>query len=535
MISSKDLLQQTGISRATLNNYIQLGLLPKPEIQSQTASGEARARLLGYFPDAALDRIDTIRQLKREGLMMDDIAQMLGGLEADAQPVGSDVADAASERAGQTIKARPQAAAAYTAPPDTSSFAAAGRVGMPDGLMSETVLSVPLSLSELEQPAYMLNYNLELVWFNEPARVRVFGFNQLPDESAQRSVFQLLSRPEARLSLADQRTIAAMNLRFAAARVPMPALERLLQKADPDLADLISTLPQGSGDKSQAVAETVLQLDTRDGKIQTFRAYAVYFREGVLVVLSPERALSDDLLAFLSRRDRVIEDLLRKRLPVMTPLSVLVADLQHSVRICSELPPDEYFELINQIWSTMAPILRQYAGTYGKHVGDGMVYYFFPQAETNYLFNAVACADELREAMARISSEWQFRKRWFTELKLNIGLHEGQEWLGTFQTTNHVEFVVLGDTINHASRLSDFARHGSIWASKNLVSKLTQDERSRVEFGIQRNSAEFGDRFIPSSYAQIDTLLPPGHNEKLNDIGHIAVTEIRSVKKSRRF
>ena len=74
MISSKDLLLQTGISRATLNNYIQLGLLPKPEIQSQTLAGDARARLLGYFPEAALDRIDEIRQLKREGLMMDDIA-----------------------------------------------------------------------------------------------------------------------------------------------------------------------------------------------------------------------------------------------------------------------------------------------------------------------------------------------------------------------------------------------------------------------------------------------------------------------------
>ena len=62
------------------------------------------------------------------------------------------------------------------------------------------------------------------------------------------------------------------------------------------------------------------------------------------------------LLALLARRDLVIRDLLRGRKPYMTPLAVLVADIQSSVKICAELPPEEYFELINQIWGTMEPI-----------------------------------------------------------------------------------------------------------------------------------------------------------------------------------
>lgn len=174
----------------------------------------------------------------------------------------------------------------------------------------------------------------------------------------------------------------------------------------------------------------------------------------------------------------------------------------------------------------MGPILRKYTGTHGKHAGDGVVYYFFPQPESNYLFNAVACADELRAAMRKISADWQFRKNWLTELQLNIGLHEGQEWLGSFQSANHVEFVVLGDTINRAARLSDFARHGSIWASKNLISRLTTDERSRLEFGVMRYRKENGDRFVTSSYAQIDSLAPLEEDkyEKLRDIAQLAVT-----------
>ena len=179
----------------------------------------------------------------------------------------------------------------------------------------------------------------------------------------------------------------------------------------------------------------------------------------------------------------------------------------------------------------MSQVLRKYKGAHGKHAGDGAVYYFFPQPDGNYLFNSLACADELRAAMMKVNVEWQIRKNWLTELKLNIGLHEGQEWLGTFRSDHHVEFMVLGDTINHAARLSDFATHGTIWATKNLVSRLTADERRNIEFGVLRRSQENGDRFVESSYAQIDSLVALDDHkfDKLRDIAKLAVTEIRRV------
>ena len=51
-----------------------------------------------------------------------------------------------------------------------------------------------------------------------------------------------------------------------------------------------------------------------------------------------------------------------------------------------------------------------------------------------------------------------------------------------------LEFTVLGDTINRAGRLSDFARDGSVWVTKNILGRLTPEERSRVHFGIRRGS-----------------------------------------------
>jgi len=403
--------------------------------------------------------------------------------------------------------------------------------------MPDVLSNLSLSLDTLAHPAYMLNYNFELTWFNEPSRKTIFGFETVPAKSIDRNLLQLLSRPEVRLAIEDQQSLVSLLLQLASSRVSSQSLRKLVAESDPESLPLLDQIVFAEDGHDQTVNELEFFQKNASGQYDCYRVYAVYFREGILVVHAPAVERGDDLLNFLSRRDQVIQSLLNKRLPVMTPLAVVVADLQNSVRICSELPPDEYFALINQIWATMGPILRKYTGTHGKHVGDGVVYYFFPQAESNYLFNALACADELRQAMRKISSEWQLKKNWFTELQLNIGLHEGQEWLGSFQSANHIEFAVLGNTINQASRLSDFARQGSIWATKDLVSKLSADERSRIEFGVMRKSAENGDRFVTSSYAQIESLidLQKEKYEKLRDIAQLPVTEIRRVSSSRLY
>lgn len=532
MISSKEVLELSGISRATLNNYIQLGILPKPVLQSRTEEvAQGSARLLGFFPDDALDTIQTVQTLKSQGLSMALIAERLANTDA---LIGdeSEFAQVEMESALEGKRDNRRTASATTAAQRPKAEA----LNEPKSSSSLT-----LSLDGLSQPAYMLNYNLELTWLNEAARKEIFRFSTPPAQSAERNLFDLLSRPEARISLLDQKALANLHMHLASARVGREALSKLVMAADPDLLSLFEGLTFGNSDTDKTQKPSIAELDLYrsdvDGAPTRYRVYAVYFREGILVIHTLAEDRGDDLLDFLGRRDQVIQNLLSKRLPVMTPLAVLVADLQNSVRICSELPPDEYFELINQIWSTMGPILRKYTGTHGKHAGDGVVYYFFPQPESNYLFNAVACADELRAAMRKISSDWQFRKNWLTELQLNIGLHEGQEWLGSFQSANHVEFVVLGDTINRAARLSDFARHGTIWATKNLVSRLTSDERSRIEFGVMRYSKENGDRFVTSSYAQIDSLAPLEQDkyEKLRDIAQLAVTEIRRVSLTRNY
>src|SRR5262245_2510081 len=106
MISSKELLEKTGISRATLNNYISSGLLSKPLVQ-QVSGESSGAKLLGYFPDSALERIELIQQLKKEGLSMGDIIARLSGAAAPK----TDSAKAEEARVERATKPQPVEAA----------------------------------------------------------------------------------------------------------------------------------------------------------------------------------------------------------------------------------------------------------------------------------------------------------------------------------------------------------------------------------------------------------------------------------------
>lgn len=243
-----------------------------------------------------------------------------------------------------------------------------------------------------------------------------------------------------------------------------------------------------------------------EGELTPYDLYVCFYREGIFFTYSPVKLEDDFLLEFLGKRNQVINQLLKKRKPYLTGVTVMVADVQNSIKICSELPAEEYFELINNIWQESAPIFRKFYGTYGKHAGDGMVYYFFPQLDCDYKLNAIQCSLDLQKMMKKITQQWQSRKGWFSDIFLNIGLNEGQEWFGSYHAGDHVEFTVLGETINYTSRISDFARSGSIWTTKSMLNQIPQGKREKINFGITRKAHNGESIFVGDTYANVDSL-----------------------------
>ncbi len=485
-----------------MNNYVALGILPKPVVRKP--EGGERARQLGYFPDDAVERVALVKRLKKEGLTMNEIAARVGALPEAATQPGAPVA---LSEAGEAPKR-------------------AARRGA----------GIRLTLDRLEHPAYMVNYNFFVEWCNEKAAQALFGLAaDLDPEIEARSLFKLMLNSPAARDWTDRSALLAFQLSLAKIRLPKQSLGKVgADIAVEDLKRLEALYDETDPAQPGTLAETRVNLAPAVGEAAWHTVYASFFPEGILFVHQPAGTPAETFLDLLSRRDWLIRDVIKHRQPILTPVCALVADVQDSMKICAELPPEEYFELINQIWQTCETVLRKYHSTQGKHAGDGMVSYFFPQPDCNYLLNALHAADELKRAMRKLSKDWQLRKQWVNELYLNIGLNEGEEWFGAYHTATNVEFTVLGDTINHAGRLSDYARFGAVWVTKNLIGKLSPEERKGIRFGIRRVHEEDREIWVPATYSRLANLIDLGNGkfEKFRDIATLAITEIREIMRN---
>jgi len=509
-ISSLDIINKTGISRATLNNYIRMNLLPRPVVK-RPEERSVRARMLGYFPESVIDSIIQIKELKKKGYSMDTIANRLK--RSDLTPNSGETVpqdetkteDAKSEK--ETLQSQ-----------NTFSRMMSGDAPSP----------LTVTINDITCPAYLLNYNYEIDWINKDAENTIFQQKiHTIKEPTARNIFLLLMR-NSHKNNQTRHDLLDFHLSFVKEKTMKSELGQLYEGiSQNEIEYLEKSYDKIDSPPRQAVNKIFLKLSDDTGKCISDCVYYMLFREGILFIHALEASSIQEIANLLSCRASVINDLLRQRMPTLVYFGVLVADLQNSVGISAGLPSEEYFELIHQIWACVEDSFKQYYGTYGKHVGDGMLYYFLKERDNRYLINAISCALEIRENIKKLNMEWKTRKGWFNELYLNIGINEGQEYFGAIPSAPSIEFTALGDTVNYAGRLSDFARNGAIWTTKNLMNRLTAEEKAGIRYGV-RHKDQDRETLVENTFSRIIDMtdLDDTTTSKFKDISALAITEI---------
>lgn len=501
-ITSKEILVRAKISRATLNNYIKMGILPRPVIGKSEAV-QRGSKQIGYFPEDVIERILEVQRMKQQGETMEEIAREFRETKpvAEAFPNGPDK-DRRSSKTGYD----------------------------PQDLPEETAdTGLTLTIDDIQYPAYLVNYNFEIEWINQEAENQVFNkkIRSIP-ELESRNIFKLFFSWEFHANVHNWEEIIAFHIPFLKTGFPKSRIAHLYQGiSGTEVKFLERTYDTQAAVSKGSIEKSPIKFNTKDGVSKSFKVLSMFFREGIFFVYVPSDIIVNEVMEILSQRGRIINELLKHRMPSLLSMCVLVADLQDSTKISAELLPEEYFELINQIWQQLDSTFNKYNAIYGKHAGDGMLYYFIQKPGSNYILDCIFCALELKSIMRTISSEWKLQKGWLNDLYLNIGINEGQEFFGTIRSASNIEFTALGDSINYAGRLSDFARHGTIWTTKNVINKLDQDGIGKIRFGIHRK--QHGRQvFVQNSFSRIIDLLEMDHRDKNRflDIITITVTEI---------
>ena len=504
-VSSKDILDMCNISRATLNNYIKLGIIQKPVVLKPKEDMEGTKKI-GYFPPTAIDRIATVKQLKQEGNSVISIVKKL------------------KEKKVQKVE-KPE----IIEKEKTTLIVQDAGIKVLDKINIDTGQRVTLSVDDIETPAYLINHKFEIEWINNAAEERIFMKDVKNIRTAEsRNIFKLFFNWEFNAGIQNWQSIIDFHMSFVKSRNSRDYIPKMYT----DITNTETNLLENTYDRvtlvpKELIRESFVNIVRTNGSSESYRVYTSFFREGLLFVYVPANSLIEEITQFLSGRENVIKDLLQKRLPTMVSFCVLFADLQNSVRICAELPPEEYFELINQIWRTMETSFKKYYGIYGKHAGDGIVYYFLKEQNSNYIMNSIRCAMEIKGKMEIISAEWRSRKKWYNDLYLNIGINEGMEYFSTVNASTSMEFTALGDTINYAGRLSDLARFGSILTTKNLINNLKGEERRKLIYGIKKSMND-NRVFVENVFSRVADMMETDdiRRSKFMDIATLPVTEI---------
>ncbi len=502
MITSKDIINKTGISRATLNNYIKLGILPKPVV-GPPRHGQAGVKHIGYFPPDSLERVYKVKLLKSQGKTMEEISRHFTG----------DLTEIPSARKTLSGQRRKEMAT-------SSEFKTKRSVDQ----------DLCLTICDIKSPAYLINRNFEVEWINNQAEDLVFQRNvrSLVDVES-RNIFKLFLEKRNLLDGDNWQELASVHLTVMQNSLDESKFSSLYKGiTDTESEILIELYRDRRVSGPEMLYHLPVSVTVQGGTVRTFWVHTMTFREGTFFVFVPDDGINNELLDMLKQREKIINELLRRRMPSLVSLCVLIADLQDSVKISAELLPAQYFELINGLWELVGPAFEKHNGIYGKHVGDGMLYYFIDKPGENYIVNCINCAIEIAEIMKKFSNSWKGIKGWVNDLHLNTGINEGQEFFGTIHSANTIEFTALGDTINIAARLSEYANNGEIWTTKNLISKLSQEERSAFRFGVHHRDKQ-GETFIRDSFSRVSDLVTPDtqHYHRMSAIAGLPITEIK--------
>jgi len=146
-------------------------------------------------------------------------------------------------------------------------------------------------------------------------------------------------------------------------------------------------------------------------------------------------------------------------------VTILFTDIRgftaYTEKICDEEGPEFLVQKLNDYMGTMAAIIVTFGGHVNKYIGDGILAVFSDEDEGakpgDHPLRAVRCATRM------VTAPSQFQT--------GAGLHTGLVVVGNVGSADKMEYTVLGDSVNLASRLESLNKEHK---TKLLMSETTQ-------------------------------------------------------------
>ena len=155
----------------------------------------------------------------------------------------------------------------------------------------------------------------------------------------------------------------------------------------------------------------------------------------------------------------------------MDPVTILVSDVRGFTALSAEMEPDEVVRMLNEMFDAFVPIVFEYDGVVDKYIGDSVLAVFgSPEKDDDQCEKAVKAALEMQRAVHKLGEGRKVRR--LPVFGVGISVHTGAVIHGFIGSTERLEYTVIGDTVNRASRYCDGAAAGEVVISQTVYERV---------------------------------------------------------------
>lgn len=138
-------------------------------------------------------------------------------------------------------------------------------------------------------------------------------------------------------------------------------------------------------------------------------------------------------------------------------LAILFSDIRSFTSISEAMKPDDLVSSLNRYFSVMVDIIMNRQGIIDKYIGDAIMAFFgAPVKHDGDALNSVLAGIEMTEAVQVFNRAQREAGR--PEFRIGVGIAWGEVTVGNIGTEKKMDYTVIGDIVNLASRLEGLTK-----------------------------------------------------------------------------
>lgn len=153
------------------------------------------------------------------------------------------------------------------------------------------------------------------------------------------------------------------------------------------------------------------------------------------------------------------------------PVVVFFSDIRGFTSLSENMSPDDIATLLTEYFTEMVEIVFEHGGTLDKFMGDAiMALWGAPIAHGDDADRAMRCAMDQMQTLEKLNQKWAQEGR--DRVEIGIGINLGEVFAGNIGSDRRLEYTVIGDAVNVASRLCSKAGPAEIMVSESFYKEL---------------------------------------------------------------